>query len=286
VQPTSQRVVLPMTTAITPVSHAAPTASAKESVTRTTETSTWPNSTRPSSTDGTTLSLKVTVVSKDGINNAATNRIPTSLATFTTSSAFSGVTESAAAISASTAGPSNSTVTYSTAVAVSHLSDTSSVNPSVLFPTGITPTSPMVKHNSPTPDCNSTQQTTELNRHFSSPSTAPSVPKDANEDKTNTGGVIVGAIVGAILGSILLGLIGYFICGKKRSESFSHRRLYDDTRSEPVLHLDNPLGSYDTSFGCASEDHASTAGKAEEENAGCPSTAIPMADMTPSHPSP
>lgn len=52
-------------------------------------------------------------------------------------------------------------------------------------------------------------------------------------DKINKGGMIVGVIVGAILGSILIGLIGYFICGKKRSESFSHRRLYDDTRNDP-----------------------------------------------------
>ncbi|XP_010144722.1 PREDICTED: mucin-3B-like, partial [Eurypyga helias] len=186
VQPTSPRAVLLPTTATNPVSHAAPTpASAQESVTRRTETNAWPNSTRPRSTDGIALSSHVTMVSKDGITNSATNfnRIPVSVVTLTTWSDFSGVTKSAAAISTSTARPSNSTVTYSTVVAVSHPSDTSSSNPSVLFPTGITPTSPTAKHTkqSPTPNFNSTQQTTELNHNFTGPSTAPSEPKDISE---------------------------------------------------------------------------------------------------------
>ncbi|NXV98321.1 MUC15 protein, partial [Calonectris borealis] len=287
-QPTSHGFVLPMTTAINPstISHAAPTANAKKNVTKRREMSSWPNSTSPSSTDGTTSSSNVTMVSKDGINNSATNfnRIPMSLATFTTGD-FSGVTKSAATISTSTATPSNSTVTYSTPSAAVLPSDNSSTNPTALFPTGITLTSPTVKQDSPTPNFNPIQQTTELNHNFSNPSTASSNSKDANEEKTNKGGVIVGVIVGAILGSILIGLIGYFICGKKRSESFSHRRLYDDTRNDPVLHLDNSLGPYDVSFGCASDDKTSTEDKAEKDNAGCPSDGIPMADMTPSHPS-
>ncbi|KAM6205226.1 mucin-15 [Sarcoramphus papa] len=288
VQPASQRFVLPMTTAINPstVSHAAPTtANAKENVTKRIEMSSRPKSTPLRSTDGTTLSSNVTMVSKDGINNSATtlNRIPTSLATFTTMGDFSGVTKSAT--STSTATPSNSTVTYSTPLATALPSGNSSINRTALFPTGITLTSPMVKQDSPTPNFNPIQQTTKLNHNFSNPSTASSNSTDANEDKTNKEGVIVGVIVGAILGSILIGLIGYFICGKKRSELFSHRRLYDDTRNDPVLHLDNSLGPYDMSFGCGSDDKTNTADKAEEDNAGCPSDGIPMADMTPSHPS-
>ncbi|XP_009584216.1 PREDICTED: mucin-15 [Fulmarus glacialis] len=279
-----------MTTAINPstISHAAPTtANAKKKVTKRTETSSRPNSIPPSSTDGTISSSNITMVSKDGINNSATNfnRIPMSLATSTTMGDFSGVTKSAAATSTSTATPSNSTVTYSTPSAAVLPSDNSSTSPAALFPTGITLTSPTVKQDSPTPNFNPIQQTTELNHNFSNPSTASSNSKDANEEETNKGGVIVGVIVGAILGSILIGLIGYFICGKKRSESFSHRRLYDDTRNDPVLHLDNSLGPYDMSFGCASDDKTSTADKAEKDNAGCPSDGIPMADMTPSHPS-
>ncbi|NWH43970.1 MUC15 protein, partial [Fregata magnificens] len=291
VQPTSHRFFLPPTTAINPstVSNAAPTtANAKKNAMKRTEMSSRPNSTRPRSTDGTTSSSNVTMVSKDGISNSATNfnRIPMSLATFTTMGDFSGATKSAAATSASTATPSNSTVTYSTPSAAVLPSDNSSVNSITLLPTGIALTSPTVKQDSSTPNFNPIQQTTEQNHNFSNPSTASSNSKDANEEKTIKGGVIVGVTVGAILGSILIGLIGYFIFGKKRSESFSHRRLYDDTRNDPVLRLDNSLGPYDTSFGCASEDKASTADKAEKDNAGCPPDGIPMADMTPSHLSP
>ncbi|KAF1524503.1 Mucin-15, partial [Eudyptes sclateri] len=289
VQPTSHRFVLPVTTAINPstVSHAAPTTvNAQKNVTKRTEMSSRPNSTPPRSTDGTTLSSNVTMVSKGGINNSATNfnRIPMTSATFTTDD-FSGVTKSAAATSTSTAMRSNSTVTDSTPSAAVLPSDNYSVNLTTLLPTGVSLTSPMVKQDSPTPNFNPIQQT-EMNHIFSNPSTAVSNSKDANEEKTNRGGVLVGVIVGAILGSILIGLIGYFVCGKKRSESFSHRRLYDDTRNDPVLHLDNSLGPYDTSFGCVSDGKTSTADKAEKDNAGCPSDGIPMADMTPSHPSP
>ncbi|NXQ86199.1 MUC15 protein, partial [Nyctibius grandis] len=288
-QPNSHRVILPTTTAINPtVSHAASTAAtAKKNVMKRMKMSSWPNSTPLRSTDSTTLSSNVTMISKGGINNSTTtfNRTPTSLATFTTMGDFPGVTKSAAATSISTETPSNSTVTYRTPSAAVLPGDNSSINPTTLFPTGITLTSPTVKQNSPTLNFNPTEQTTELNHNFSNPSTVSSNSNSASQEKTNIR-VIVGVIVGAILVSILIGLIGYFICGKKRSDSFSHRRLYDDTRNDPVLHLDNSLGPHDTSFGCASDDKTSTADKAEEDNAGCPSDGIPMADMTPSHPSP
>ncbi|NXT89683.1 MUC15 protein, partial [Anhinga rufa] len=290
VQPISHRLFLPMATAINPstISNAAPTtANAKKNVTKRTETSSWPSNTPPRSTDATTLSSNATMVSTGGINNSATNfnRIPMSLATFTTMGDFSGVTKSAAATSTSTATPSNSTVPYSTPSASVLPSGNSLSNPVTSFPTGITLTSPMVKQDSPTPNLKPIQQTTKQNHNFSNPSTASPNSKDASEEKTTKGGVIVGVTVGAISGSILIGLIGYFICSKKRSESFSHRRLYDDTRNDPVLHLDNSLGPYDTSFGYASDDKTSTGDKAETDNAGCPSDGIPMADMTPSHPS-
>ncbi|NXJ92969.1 MUC15 protein, partial [Corythaixoides concolor] len=289
-QTTSHSSLLPMTMAINPstIRHTAPTANAKENVTKRTEMSSQPNSTPSRSTDGTTLSSNDTVVSKDGLTHSATdfNAMPMSLATFTTMGDFPGVTESAVATSTSTVTPSNSTVTYSTTSAAAFPSDNSSINLTALFPTGITLTSLTVKQDSLMPNVNPIQQTTELNHNFSNPSTASSNSKEANEEKSNKGGVMVGVIVGAILGSMLIGLIGYFICGKKRSELFSHRRLYDDTRNDPVLQLDNSLGPYDTSFGCASDDKTSTADKAEKDNAGCPSDGIPMADVTPSHPSP
>ncbi|NXI47153.1 MUC15 protein, partial [Galbula dea] len=285
VQPTKQRFVLTMATAINPstLSHAAPITASARDVMKRAEMSNQPMNTPLRSTDGTNLSSNVTVVSKDGINNSATDRIPTSLATFTTMGNFSGETKSAAATSTVTS--RDSTATHSTPSAVVFSSDNSSINFTLLFPTGMALTSPMVKEDSPTPNFTTIQQTTELNLNFSNSSTASPNSKDASEDKTNNGGVIAGVIVGAILGSILIGLIGYFLCGKERSESFSHRRLYDDTRNDPVLHLDNTLGPYDTSFGCVSDDRTSRADQAEEGNARCPSDGIPMADMTPSHPS-
>ncbi|XP_073664820.1 mucin-15 isoform X3 [Tursiops truncatus] len=61
---------------------------------------------------------------------------------------------------------------------------------------------------------------------------------DPQEENTNTG-VVFGAILGAILGASLLSLVGYLLCGKRKTDSFSHRRLYDD-RNEPgesVFHI-------------------------------------------------
>ncbi|KAK1335869.1 hypothetical protein QTO34_003667 [Cnephaeus nilssonii] len=73
---------------------------------------------------------------------------------------------------------------------------------------------------------------------------------DPQEENRNTG-VVFGAILGAILGASLLSLVGYLLCGKRKTNSFSHRRLYDD-RNEPVLRLDNAPEPYDVSFGNAS----------------------------------
>ncbi|NXG61274.1 MUC15 protein, partial [Hemiprocne comata] len=287
-QATSHRFLSRMTTArkSSTVSQAAPTsANTTTVVTNRSQMSNRLNSTPPKPTDGTTLSSNVTMVSKGGITNSATyfTRTPMSLATFTTIGDFSGVTKTDAAASRAT--PSNSTATSSTPSAAVLPSDNSSINPTTLFPTSITLTSPMVKQDSPTTNLNPIQQTTEQNQNSSNPSTTSSNSEDANEEKTNEVGIIVGAIVGALLGSVLIGLIGYLIWGKKRSESFSHRRLYDDTRNDPVLHLDSSLGPYDTSFGCVSDGKTSTAAKAEEDNAGSSSYGIPMADITSSHPS-
>ncbi|NXU09563.1 MUC15 protein, partial [Pardalotus punctatus] len=286
-QSTSQRLLLHMATTLSPstISHAAPAAAnAKENVTKTTEMISGAKSTSLRSSDGTTFS---STVSKNGTSNSVTNfhRGLMSLATFRTTDDISEVTKSAAATSTSTGTPSYSTVTYTTLRASVIPSENSSINPTMLVPISVTVTSPMVKQDSPTPNFNPLEQTTKLNHNSSNSSIASPNPKDASEDKTSKEGVIVGATVGAILGSVLMGLVGYFICAKKRSESFYHRRLYDDTRSDPVLHLDNSLEPYDTSFGGASDGKTSTADMTEEDNAGCPSDGIPMADITPSHPS-
>ncbi|XP_028372090.1 mucin-15 [Phyllostomus discolor] len=102
---------------------------------------------------------------------------------------------------------------------------------------------------------------------------------DPQEENRNTG-VVFGAILGAILGASLLTLVGYLLCGKKKTSSFSHRRLYDD-RNEPVLRLDNAPEPYDVSFGNATyynqtvNDSSMPAGR---ENA---RDGIPMDDIPP-----
>ncbi|TFJ95720.1 CD5 antigen-like [Platysternon megacephalum] len=104
--------------------------------------------------------------------------------------------------------------------------------------------------------------------------------KDNREaDNRHSAGVVLGAIVGAILGSALIGLTGYFICGKRKSGSFSHQRLYDDTRSEPGLRLDN--SSHDVSFGDLSYYNPSTTNEPAAQNSrGRPYDGIPLGDMT------
>ncbi|XP_030720709.1 mucin-15 isoform X2 [Globicephala melas] len=102
---------------------------------------------------------------------------------------------------------------------------------------------------------------------------------DPQEENRNTG-VVFGAILGAILGASLLSLVGYLLCGKRKTDSFSHRRLYDD-RNEPVLRLDNAPEPYDVSFGNSSyynptaNDSSTPAGR---ENA---RDGIPMDDIPP-----
>lgn len=53
-----------------------------------------------------------------------------------------------------------------------------------------------------------------------------------SENRSN-GAVVFGAIVGAILGCALISLVGYFMCGKRKTDSFAHQRLYDDMRNDP-----------------------------------------------------
>ncbi|NWR68291.1 MUC15 protein, partial [Centropus unirufus] len=291
VQPASHRIVLPMTPVANPsiISYAAPTTTnSKEEVTKRTEMSIQPKSEALRPTDGTPLASKVTKVSKGATSNSVTNfnRIPRSLPTFTPIGNFSGVTTSVVATLNFTVTPSNSMGSYSTASAAVIPRDNSTTNSTTAFPTGITLTSPTAEQDSATRNFSTIQPTTEQNHNFSNHFTITSSSKDVNKDKTNKGGIIVGVIVGAILVSVLIGLVGYLIRVKKRSESFSHRRLYDDTRNDPVLHLDNSLGQHNMSFGCVSDDKTSTADKAQEDSAESPCDGIPMADMTPSRLSP
>ncbi|KAI4537371.1 hypothetical protein R6Z07F_014296 [Ovis aries] len=101
---------------------------------------------------------------------------------------------------------------------------------------------------------------------------------DPQEENRNTG-VVFGAILGAILGASLLSLVGYLLCGKRKTDSFSHRRLYDD-RNEPVLRLDNAPEPYDVSFGNSSyynpsANDSSTSAGGENAHDGIPMDNIP-----------
>ncbi|XP_052037357.1 mucin-15 isoform X1 [Apodemus sylvaticus] len=73
---------------------------------------------------------------------------------------------------------------------------------------------------------------------------------DTTKENKNTG-IVFGGILGAILGASLLSLVGYLLCGQRKTDSFSHQRLYDD-RNEPVLRLDNAPEPYDVNFGNSS----------------------------------
>ncbi|XP_055989483.1 mucin-15 [Sorex fumeus] len=102
---------------------------------------------------------------------------------------------------------------------------------------------------------------------------------DPQKENRNTG-VVFGAILGAILGASFLSLVGYLLCGKRKTDSFSHRRLYDD-RNEPVLRLDNAPEPYDMSFGNSSYYNPSVNDPyipTGQENA---RDGIPMGDIPP-----
>lgn len=73
-----------------------------------------------------------------------------------------------------------------------------------------------------------------------------------DKDVGNNTGVVLGAIIGSILGIALVCIIAYILVGSRKSGSFSHRRLYEDNRSDPVLRLDNPASPYDVSYGKSS----------------------------------
>lgn len=102
---------------------------------------------------------------------------------------------------------------------------------------------------------------------------------DPQKENRNTA-VVFGAILGAILGASFLSLVGYLLCGRRKNDSFSHRRLYDD-RNEPVLRLDNAPEPYDMSFGNSSYYNPSVNDPyipTGQENA---RDGIPMGDIPP-----
>ncbi|KAM5247239.1 mucin-15 [Ctenodactylus gundi] len=100
---------------------------------------------------------------------------------------------------------------------------------------------------------------------------------DSQKENRNTG-VVFGAILGAILGVSLLSLVGYLLCGKRKTDSFSHRRLYDD-RNEPVLRLDNAPEPYDINFGNSSYYNPTVSDSSASESRESARDAIPMDDI-------
>ncbi|XP_015678528.1 mucin-15 [Protobothrops mucrosquamatus] len=110
--------------------------------------------------------------------------------------------------------------------------------------------------------------------------------REAPKESHSNGGVIFGTIVGVMLGSALIGLVGYLICGKRKSESFGHQRLYDDTRNDPVLRLDATPEPFNPNFGDLSYYNPMAANENHVQNHKETSyNAIPMDDMTSSQPS-
>ncbi|XP_031227191.1 mucin-15 isoform X2 [Mastomys coucha] len=102
---------------------------------------------------------------------------------------------------------------------------------------------------------------------------------DTPKENKNTG-IVFGAILGAILGASLLSLVGYLLCGQRKTDSFSHRRLYDD-RNEPVLRLDNAPEPYDVNFGNSSYYNPAVSDSSMPEGGESVQDGIPMDDIPP-----
>nr|XP_006111561.1 mucin-15 [Pelodiscus sinensis] len=294
-QGTSQQLTLNGTKGITPstTSHVTPSMTNKNETTTSPviENNTKSNSVPHRSTNGTLLPLSwyVTNSLPDAINNSTTNRIPASSTISITTSDFPTVTASNLPTSAgiprntelkniTSVNYTSSTATIFTKGTLTNSTEVSSTNsPSNTLTTFSTANSDNV-----TTDFKTISKTTNVHQNFTNHSTFPSNPKEPNEENQHSAGVVFGAIVGAILGSALIGLIGYFLCTKRKPDSFSHQRLYDDPRSEPVLRLEN--SSYDVSLGDLSYYNPSTTESAAQNSKGKPYDGIPMGNLTSSQP--
>ncbi|XP_037695102.1 mucin-15 [Choloepus didactylus] len=153
---------------------------------------------------------------------------------------------------------------------------TTSVTPLLTEPTGwLTTTSDILAGFTPYQETTTPQPTLKFtNNSKIFPNTS-----DPQEENRNTG-VVFGAILGAILGASLLSLVGYLLCGRRKTDSFSHRRLYDD-RNEPVLRLDNAPEPYDASFGNSSYYNPTVTDSSTPEGQENACDGIPMDDIPP-----
>ncbi|XP_019407376.1 PREDICTED: mucin-15 [Crocodylus porosus] len=160
------------------------------------------------------------------------------------------------------------------------------VNPTEPIPTNGSPTTLSTsKSDHPTIDFKTISHATSVHQNLTNSSTVSSYPKETSKEKHYNGEIVFGATVGTFLGFALIGLIGYVMCRKRKSEPFCHQRLYDDTRSDPVLRLDNSPGSYDLNFGDLSYYNPSTTMSEGQDSRGRLDDSIPMNDMASSQPS-
>ncbi|XP_008114284.1 mucin-15 [Anolis carolinensis] len=138
------------------------------------------------------------------------------------------------------------------------------------------------KSTSTTTDLWLTAQTTRWQSNFTDSSAEA---REHQKENHTHGAVVFGAIVGGMLGSALIGLAGYFMCAKRKSESFGHQRLYDDTRNDPVLRLDSTPEPFDATLGDLSYYNPTTANETAAQNSKETSyDTIPMDDLTSPHP--
>ncbi|XP_004644177.1 mucin-15 [Octodon degus] len=153
---------------------------------------------------------------------------------------------------------------------------TQSVTPLTTEPTGWTPTdADSFAGFTPYQEKSTVQPTLKFTNNSK---LFPSTSEPQKENKNP--GVVFGAILGAILGVSLLSLVGYLLCGKRKTDSFSHRRLYDD-RNEPVLRLDNTPEPYDMGFGSPSYYNPSVSHSSELEGRANAQDSIPMDAIPP-----
>ncbi|XP_044281709.1 mucin-15 [Varanus komodoensis] len=206
----------------------------------------------------------------------------------TTSSRLSSVEESYTTHASSTVTAVKNFTTTNSSVNSTTISpsktemNATTVRPATSIPNTTSSTLQTTKYYNATTEFGTSNQTTPQHKPIDSSAEAREPPKE----KHRHGAVIFGAIIGAVLGSALIVLIVYFMCGQKKSAAFGHQRLYDDTRNDPVLRLDNIPEPYGTSFGEDSYYNPTAADETAAPNSiATPCDSIPMNDMTSSHPS-
>ncbi|XP_068117687.1 mucin-15 [Hyperolius riggenbachi] len=212
------------------------------------ETTTPATSTTYNSTLSSEFSTATTFSHEPNITIGPTSgNVSTSTDSFTTINATSPDVSSTTIPSGATTNTTSSNVSSETTTP-----KVPTYTPNTTFTNITTPETPY----SPTPSSNSSSlattvlpATTELSQSTgNSASTNQSDWSGTSKDSGSSAGVVLGAIIGSILGIALVCLVAYFMCGSRKTSEFSHRRLYEDIRNDPVLRLDNPTSYGDSSY--------------------------------------